>query len=137
LTDRNAFGVAADFVERAGRSAGSTVVPVALQIDARTTAGLACATCDAARPAVLAIALQIDAITSAAGLDRSAGDLTGAAVVLVGVEVEALAVALIATSLAFAFAVLAFGTTATVIVLGAVLADLLAGSRQAGAEQQG
>jgi hypothetical protein len=30
LTDPNAFGVAAGFVERAGRSAGSTVVPVTL-----------------------------------------------------------------------------------------------------------
>jgi hypothetical protein len=61
LTDPNAFGVAAGFVKRAGRTAGSTIVPVAPEIDARTATGLACATCDAARPAVGGIAPHVGA----------------------------------------------------------------------------
>ena len=78
----------------------------------------------------------VGAGANATCLTCGAGSSAVAAVPLVGVEVVAPAIALIAPGFALTLAVLALGARATVVVPGTVLADLLAGSHHAGAEQQ-
>ena len=84
---------------------------------------------------MVVIVRGVDAGAVAARLARGAGSRAVATVPLVGVEVVAPAVALSAPGFARTLPVLAFGARATVVVLTAVLADLLAGSRHTGAEQ--